>query len=174
MQAASSSQPPAGPEPKPGHWLSNEDFAAIVRLTPLISIDLLLRTPDGQVLVGRRKNEPAKNLFFVPGGRISKNERLAAAFQRIARDELGLELGLEQARFKGAYEHLYDSNRFEQPGYGTHYVVLAYEVALDHRPKTLPLDQHDEYAWLAEPDLLTSPEVHENTKAYFRGLNSRD
>ncbi len=140
----------------------------MIRLTPLISIDLIARLTDGRALVGRRIHEPAKGIFFVPGGRISKNETIAAAFQRIARDELGIQVRLEQARFLGAFEHFYSTNRFEQGHYGTHYVVLAYELHLAERPAHLPMEQHGEYAWLTPAEILAHEDVHENTKAYFR------
>src|SRR5271169_5446163 len=155
-------------EPKPGQWLAAQDFAAVVRLTPLVSMDLLVRAPDGRVLVGRRVNEPAKNCFFLVGGRITKNESRAAAFRRLAREELGAELNIEQARFLGVYDHFYPTNRFEREGFGTHYVVLGYELKMFVEPAALPKEQHGEYVWMTEADLLKSPAVHENTKAYFR------
>jgi len=154
-------------EPKPGEWLKPAEFANIVRLTPLVAIDVIVRSPDGRVLVGRRTNEPAKGMLFVPGSRISKNETRKAAFRRITHEELGLELKIETARFVGVYEHIYETNRFERPGFGTHYVTLAYEVALALDLANLPTDQHGEYLWLTTSELLHSTEVHANTKAYF-------
>jgi hypothetical protein len=50
--------------------LSDEDFAHIVGLVPLVSIDLIIRDANGNVLVALRTNEPAKGVYFVPGGRI--------------------------------------------------------------------------------------------------------
>lgn len=157
------------PEPEPGQWLEPADFANVVRLTPLVSIDIAVRSPDRRVLVGRRKYEPARNTFFLVGGRITKNESRAAAFRRLTREELGIEKGLEAARFLGVYDHFYPANRFEHPGFGTHYVVLGYELVLPAIPATLPAEQHGEYVWMTEAELLAHPAVHENTKAYFRG-----
>lgn len=159
---------PPKPEPKPGEWISAQDFASVIRLTPLVAIDLIGHGPDGRVLVGRRVNEPAKGMFFVPGSRISKNETRAAAFLRVTREELGVEVPLAQARLVGVYDHLYVTNRFEEAGYGTHYVVLAHELRLELTLAKLPTDQHGEYLWLTPGELLASPAVHENTKAYFR------
>jgi colanic acid biosynthesis protein WcaH len=155
-------------EPKPGEWLKPEDFDNVVRLTPLVAIDLIIRAADGRVLVGRRVNEPARSTFFVPGSRISKNERLAAAFKRICREELGIERDIAEARFVGVYEHLYQTNRSGKPGFGTHYVTLAYELQLDGPLGPLPDDQHGEFAWKTPSEILASPEVHENTQAYFK------
>ena len=72
--------------------LDRESFLEVVRLTPLISIDLVVRDPRGCLLLGLRNNRPAKDCWFVPGGRICKDERLDEAFRRIAHEELGLAL----------------------------------------------------------------------------------
>jgi colanic acid biosynthesis protein WcaH len=156
-------------EPKPGQWIKPEEFAEVIRLTPLVAIDLVVSSPEGKILVGRRTNEPARDVFFVPGSRIGKNETKAAAFTRITREELGIPLTLDQAKFLGVYEHLYPTNRFGIPGIGTHYITLAYGFSLAIDAASLPRDQHGEYAWLSPSELLASPSVHENTKAYCRG-----
>jgi colanic acid biosynthesis protein WcaH len=155
------------PEPKPGAWLEPEDFDNAVRLTPLVAIDLLVRSPEGRILVGRRTNEPAKGSLFTPGGRITKNETLAAAFRRISLAELGVEERLEDAHFFGVFEHFYPTNNHQVAGFGTHYVVLAFELRTSPEDLRLPKDQHGEFTWLSEPDLLHHPEVHPNVKAYF-------
>jgi colanic acid biosynthesis protein WcaH len=156
-------------EPKPGEWLEIKDFEQIVRLTPLVSIDLIVRSPDGRVLVGRRKNAPAKDVYFVPGGRITKNETLAEAFKRLTQVELGREERIENARFRGVYEHIYPDNRMGKDGFGTHYVVLAYEFTVSLGGTALPTDQHGDYEWMTLERLVSSNEVHKNTKAYFVG-----
>jgi colanic acid biosynthesis protein WcaH len=154
--------------------MAPEEYEAVVRLTPLVAMDLIVRSPDGKVLVGRRTNEPAKGTFFVPGSRISKNETRAAAFKRITREELGRELSIEGAAFRGVFEHLYPANRFEKPGFGTHYIVLAYEMTLDLDLRSLPQEQHGEYRWLSPEALLADAEVHPNTKAYFSSSAEHD
>jgi colanic acid biosynthesis protein WcaH len=154
-------------EPAPGARLDPQDFEHIIRLTPLVSIDMLVRSPDGRILVGRRRNEPAKGCLFNVGGRVTKNETLAAAFRRISLAELGVEKRIEDARFRGVFEHFYATNNPERPGFGTHYVVLAYELIAPLRAGLLPDDQHGEFAWLTKAELLQLPEVHSYTKAYF-------
>ena len=148
--------------------MPREDFTHVVRLTPLVSIDLILRDPEGAVLVGLRNNEPAKGVWFVPGGRIGKDERLVEAFARLLDLETGLSIPFAEARLLGAYEHFYDTNRYCEPGYGTHYVVLGYELQLETRPAIKLDDQHSAIKWMAVPALLAAPDVHDNTKAYLR------
>src|SRR5438067_12361231 len=93
-------------------FLNKDEFALVVRNAPLLSIDLIIRNPDQCVLVGLRTNEPAKGKWFVPGGVVRKYEPLADAFARIVEDETGLEVSIDDAKFLGVYEHLYDSNVF--------------------------------------------------------------
>ena len=108
--------------------LSRTDFKTVVQLAPLVSIDLIIRDPEGKVLLGRRNNEPAKGYHFVPGGRILKNERIQDAFARILKTEVNYEASLAATRFLGVFEHFYNSNFANEPGFGTHYVTLAYEI----------------------------------------------
>src|ERR1700675_4744247 len=109
--------------------IDDKSFAVVAKSAPLISIDLILRGPDGTVFVGLRNNEPAKGVYFVPGGVVRKNEALDNAFQRILTAETGLAAIRSNARLVGVYEHFYSTNRFGDPTYGTHYVVLGYELA---------------------------------------------
>jgi len=141
-------------------------FKTIVSCTPLVSIDLIVRDPEQRVLLGWRRNRPAQHCWFVPGGRINKDETIAEAFRRITRDELGLGVSRENARFLGVYEHLYP-DCFDGEDVSTHYVVLAHELTLA-LPGDLPPEQHERYCWLSPSELLSSHHVHENTKAYFR------
>ena len=57
----------------------------IIDATPLISIDLIILNSNDEILLGKRNNRPAKGYWFVPGGRIRKNETLKQALSRIAK-----------------------------------------------------------------------------------------
>ena len=65
-------------------------------------IDLIIRDPDRCVLVWLRTNEPAKGKWFVPGGVVIKYERLADAFARIVKAEIGLQALIGDAKFIGS------------------------------------------------------------------------
>ena len=149
--------------------LTQIDFLDVVRLTPLVSIDLIVSDADGRILIGRRRNRPARDTWFVPGGRIHKDETLDAAFARIAEAELGIaNLARSAARFDGVFEHHYSDNFAGEPDVSTHYVVLAYALAVASTATIGQPDQHSQYLWLAPADLLARADVHENTKVYFR------
>ena len=101
--------------------LSRTDFKIVVQLAPLVSIDLIIRDPEGKVLLGRRNNEPAKGHYFVPGGRILKDERIRDAFARILKTEVDVEASFANAKFLGAYEHFYETNFVNEPGYSLYH-----------------------------------------------------
>lgn len=156
------------PSAAPPSLLSHDELRQVVRLAPLVAIDLIIRNAQNEVLLGLRNNEPAKAWYFVPGGMILKNEPLHDAFGRILKRETDLVSTLDGARLLGVFEHFYPNNRFGDAGYGTHYVVLGYALTVADGAPIRADDQHSELRWWDEAALLASPNVHHNTKAYFR------
>ena len=148
-------------------FVNKDEFVLVVRNAPLVAIDLIIRDPDWCVLVGLRTNEPAKGKWFVPGGVVRKYERLMDAFARIVKAEIGLDASIGDAKFLGVYEHLYANNAFGEEGFGTHYVVLAHELSLDYRPGIVSDRQHSGFQWMTPAELISSADVHQNTRAYF-------
>jgi colanic acid biosynthesis protein WcaH len=146
--------------------LPDDDFARIIKAVPLVSIDLVLRDAQQRVLLGRRRNRPAQDWWFVPGGRIRKNEPIQAAFRRIAQAELGIVI--TSARLLGVFDHMYPDNYFGIEGLGTHYVVIACEARFDAGLQLRIDEQHAELRWWPVEELLSSAQVHDNTKRYFR------
>ncbi|EFB2838367.1 MULTISPECIES: GDP-mannose mannosyl hydrolase [Escherichia] len=146
--------------------LEFELFKTIVEHTPLISIDLIIRNDKGEVLLGQRLNRPAKNYWFVPGGRIFKDESFEIAFKRITFEELGYQITLDQANFLGVYEHFYNDN-VSGTDFSTHYIVHGYETQFNPQQIRLPTAQHNSYKWFDVEALLHSTIVHQYTKNYF-------
>ena len=146
--------------------LEYELFKTIVKHTPLISIDLIIRNDKGEALLGQRLNRPAKNYWFVPGGRIFKDESFEDAFKRITYEELGVQTSLGEAIFLGVYEHFYNDN-FSELDFSTHYVVHGYEIQINPQQLRLPTIQHNSYKWFDVEALLHSTIVHQYTKNYF-------
>ena len=147
-------------------WTEPEILKCIIKNTPLIAIDFLIKNKEGKFLLGLRKNRPAKGYYFVPGGRIFKNETIENAFKGISKNEIGIELDIENAKFLGVYEHIYKDNYFGNE-YGTHYIVLAFLVDIDS-DLPLPDEQHSDYIWLTPEEILKHEKVHEYTKNYFK------
>lgn len=148
--------------------LDPESFARVVEDAPLVSIDLVIRDSSERILIGLRGNEPARGWWFVPGGRIRKNESVADAFVRISMAELGLTRSLNDARFLGYFENFYATNPSGTKGSGTHYVVLAFEIRVEETNLTLPDEQHGQWRWQDFRALLEDERVHHYTKDLAR------
>jgi len=144
--------------------LNDAIFKKVIESAPLVSIDILLGKDD-KVLLGKRINRPARGYFFSIGGRINKNESIDSAVNRIAKNELNIELK-SKPEFIGVFEHFYNDSIYESVS--THYVNLAYKYEIE-QVSDLPTEQHSEYRWFSICDLLESEQVHQYVKNYFRG-----
>jgi len=151
---------------------SRAGFLHVVANAPLVSIDLVVVDRDRRMLMGWRVNEPARESWFVPGGRIWRGETLDVAFARIASAELGPgRWDIGDARLLGLYTHIYPTNFSAVPGIGTHYVVAAHLIQVDERPLP-PDDQHSDFVWLAVGERPPHGEIHPNTAVYFEELDT--
>ena len=152
-------------------FLSKETFSTVIENTPLVSIDLVVINEQGQALLGERLNRPAQHFWFVPGGRIQKDESLADAFKRLTQEELGEQFTLDDAELLGPYDHFYEDNVFGD-AFRTHYVAIAYILKLTQPLDKLPMDiQHGAYQWFDIGALLQSERVHKHSKWYFEALS---
>ncbi|WP_143870059.1 GDP-mannose mannosyl hydrolase [Catenovulum sediminis] len=146
-------------------FLAKATFKTLVASAPLISIDIIVENDKQEILLGKRLNKPAQGYWFVPGGRVYKNESLESAFQRIAESELGSPLAIAKADFMNVYQHFYKDS-FVDEHVSTHYVVLAYKVKSNLESLVLN-SQHESYKWFSVEEALNSDLVHNYTKDYL-------
>tara|TARA_Y100000588_G_scaffold269635_1_gene285050 strand:+ start:91 stop:561 length:471 start_codon:yes stop_codon:yes gene_type:complete len=150
-------------------YIEDNLFAKVIKATPLVSLDLVIVSSKG-MLVGLRKNSPAKNYWFVPGGRIRKNESIDSAFQRITKEELGIKILKEKAAFLDYYEHFYEESFFSSD-ITTHYVVLAFLIEIeDIKIGNLPKTQHSKYTWFSGNLGQNEYSIHKYSMNYFNKL----
>jgi colanic acid biosynthesis protein WcaH len=148
--------------------LSSSDFKSLIQNAPLFSIDLVLIDDQHQILLGLRKNPPAKGSWFVPGGRVYKNETLAQAFARISKSELGQEFKINEAVLLGLYDHFYADSAYGKD-LSTHYINASYLLRIRGKLR-LPNDQHSDYRWLHCDALDADVEVHPNSRLFLQSL----
>ncbi|MDR9500038.1 MAG: GDP-mannose mannosyl hydrolase [Hydrogenovibrio sp.] len=152
--------------------LNEHDFKNLVRNAPLFAIDLVVLNDSGEILLGQRKNAPAKGDWFVPGGRVHKNEPLADAFKRISQVELGQSFEFNQAWSLGLYDHFYDDSVFGKE-ISTHYVNAPYLIRQQNTQQLdLPTDQHQDYRWVSMEQMEQDNTVHKNSKVFLGALKN--
>lgn len=151
-------------------WLPDKIFKSVIQHTPLISIDLIVRNEQGEVLLGKRVNAPAKGYWFVPGGRVRKNETLDDAFVRLVREELGIESGVTRAdaKFLGVFEHFYDDCVYGNE-VTTHYIVLAYNIYTNSEISKLKINKQHKDILFKDVQLLSEVNgTHKYVSLYFK------
>ncbi|MFT2090326.1 GDP-mannose mannosyl hydrolase [Paraglaciecola sp. 2405UD69-4] len=152
-------------------FLSQKTFSTVIENAPLVSLDLVVENEAEQVLLGQRLNKPAKGSWFVPGGRVLKNESLSSAFKRLTFVELGEAFDIQNADLLGAYDHFYSDNVFGS-NFSTHYVAIGYKFRVNKILTKLPQGvQHGGYRWCDIDSLLQDESVHSYTKNYVSNLN---
>jgi len=147
--------------------LDDKTFKCIVKNTPLISIDFLIRK-DNKYLLGKRVNSPAKEYYFTIGGRVFKNETIEKARERIVKEEVNLEIKNIKLKFIGIFEHFYKESFFGKD-ISTHYINFAYLLNMSFEIENLPLKQHSKYKWFYKEEILNSDKVHKYVKDYYKG-----
>jgi len=123
--------------------IPEEEYTLIVEKTPLCCVDLII-VKDKKVLVVKRKNKPAQGVYWFPGGRVHKNEKLKDAVLRKARQEVGVDV--EIIKNIGAFETIFPDSNFSNKT-GTHSINSVFLVS----PKSdhLILDeQSEDFRWI--------------------------
>ena len=106
-----------------------------------------------EFLLVKRKNEPAKGEWWVPGGRVFKGEKIYEAAKRKVWEEVGLKvLSLKQLF---AEDTMFETSAF---GVSTHTVGIIYSARVKSRKAVLDRD-HSEYKWFSKIDGRWDPYV---------------
>ncbi len=149
-------------------FLPLPEFERAVGALPLVSVDWVLLNSAGQMLLGHRRNAPARHWWFTPGGRVRKNEPLASCLQRVAVSELGLQASdVQGAILMGVWDHFYENSAFSAK-VSTHYVNLPHVLRLPYALdiNALPSDQHSAWRWQDVQAAAVAEDVHPYVRVY--------
>lgn len=87
--------------------INQELYNQILENMPIICVDGVIINENNEVLFLKRKNEPEKNKWWFPGGRILKNELLSDAIIRKMKEEL--DVNVDILSYLGFTETIFDS-----------------------------------------------------------------
>ena len=108
---------------------------------PFITTDCVIFDGDARVLLIRRKNEPFKGDYALPGGFIDIGETTEAACRREVREEVGLELG------RLALVGVYSDPKRDPRG---HAVSVVYMTHFADAPEPNAGDDAEDAEWVAD------------------------
>ena len=149
--------------------ISLKEFQSVVKFAPLVSIDLCLVYKE-KILLGMRKNEPLKGVWFTPGGRILKNEPWRDCLRRVAKTELGYHFNDPGAfSLMGVWDHFYSNSAYDSDS-STHYVNLPHYLILKEKPSFRSDSQHQELKWFDLSHVVNGTFFHEHMQTYANWL----
>lgn len=71
-------------------WIPEKKYKEIIKLMPIPCVDLIVENSKGEILLLKRKNEPAKGQWWFPGGRVYLGETRVEAAIRKLKEECGV------------------------------------------------------------------------------------
>lgn len=125
--------------------IPNELYKQILENMPICCVDIVV-SHEGKVLLIHRKEEPAKDKWWVVGGRILKGEKLVDAVKRKVREETGLNVEIKKR--VGTYELIFERENSLDARKGTHAIAIVYLVKL-LEGQSIKLDETSlNYRWI--------------------------
>ncbi len=98
----------AEPAHPPG-WLPKAEYDAIYRRVPRLCVEVVIVSPPRGVVLALRDIPPNEGAWHIPGGTVLFGEPLVEAFKRVARSELGLDVGMGELLGYIEYPSHYDN-----------------------------------------------------------------
>jgi colanic acid biosynthesis protein WcaH len=120
------------------NYIPEKLYRKIQKVLPIACVDLLVKYDKG-VLLCKRKNNPAKDRFWLPGGRIFKGESLEHAVKRKLKEETGLKA--KSIKFVGNYTNYFKKGFY---GFPFHAVISVFLVEAENKPIKLD-NQHSDF-----------------------------
>lgn len=112
-------------------YIEQDEYEKIARQIPIICVDIVIRDRTGRYLIIKRENPPLKGQWWVPGGRIRKQETILYACMRVARAELDCQL--TGIRPIGFYEDIFtgEESPYDFPFHTMSFVFEAKKLSGD-------------------------------------------
>jgi 8-oxo-dGTP diphosphatase len=126
---------------------------------PLVGVGALIHDRAGRVLLVKRRFEPNKGTWTLPGGLLKTGETLVDGGRREIREELGVGIEIEQL-FQVSEEIVRDAGsrvRF-------HYVLVDFLATIAPGSGEITLDEESAACDWFEPDEIVGLDAGENTK----------
>jgi colanic acid biosynthesis protein WcaH len=135
-------------------FIPDDLYQQILESVPIACVDVAI-VSGGKVLLVRRRDNPAKGQWWIPGGRVYKGEKLVEAARRKAQEEVGI------ACHVGPIIHT-DETIFPDGPYGVaiHSINTCFFLYPESNAASIQLDTHHEDAkWVETIDPGLHPYV---------------
>ena len=130
-------------------------YQQILEYLPIFCIDLVLYH-QGKVLLTYRTQQPAKDQWWIQGGRVFKNETFSQAVQRLAKREIGIEV--EILNQIGTYEVFFEQGILPTKT-GIHDVAVCFLVKPKDKAEIKLDPTHQQWKWIDKIEAHWHPYV---------------
>ena len=145
---------------KNSQFIPDDLFTQIVASMPIVTTDLvLINENQNQILLFKRTNKPAKNVYFTPGGRLFKNEEFLIGIKRQGQQELGLDLDENRLSFGGVINEMWIDSEFADHSYNAISIFWRYLISETEIDRFSLDQQHSDFQWFDVDDDRLHPYV---------------
>ncbi|MBT4277263.1 NUDIX hydrolase [Candidatus Falkowbacteria bacterium] len=137
-------------------YLPFEEFKNIYSRVPRLTVEVIIKTKNGILLV-KRTIPPRKGLWHIPGGTVLMGEKIEDSVKRVAKNELNFEV--RSKKLLGIIEYNFsDENYFSFP------IGLAYEVDIiaEIKNSKTKIDEFKYFKKIPDNTIIEQKEFLEN------------
>lgn len=136
--------------------LPDEIYARALDRLVISCLDVAVLNPAGELFLGKRAWEPAKDLFWIVGGARDRGESFEETAARHCEHELGIVV--EPSRFQqlGSYSYAFAKRRQPPEDNGSHTDSVVFTIRLnDAEASTIrPNEEYSEVRWIRPSDVV--------------------
>ena len=133
-------------------------YKKIQEVLPICCVDVVIFNKNKEFLLLKRKNEPAKDQWWVPGGRIKKGEKTEKAVLRKVKEETGLNIKIK--KMLGVKETIFKKGFFGNSVHTLNIIFLA-----KAKSNKVKMDfQNSEYKWFSKTEKKLDPYIRQVIK----------
>jgi colanic acid biosynthesis protein WcaH len=118
-------------------------YNRILRVMPIPAVDLIVEDENRRILLARRANEPAKGMWWFPGGRVHFLETRVQAAKRKLQEECAL-MPVQMSEL-GTYDVIVE--RSDDPAVKVHGISTLYRVRVNSKDGFVLDAQNSEADW---------------------------
>ena len=134
-------------------------YRKIVDMMPICCVDALFKSGN-KLFLFKRAYEPAKNKWWIIGGRVLKGESLKDAMIRKVKEEIGVDVKI--LKMIGVYETIFPISRFDinNRKIGAHTISICFLVEPNKKNFKLRLnEEYNGYKTIARLDKSFHPYI---------------
>ncbi len=146
--------------------ISINEYNFIEKNVPIVTTDMLILKND-KILLCKRNNEPLKDVYYTPGGRVFKNENAGDAIKRKIKEELNIKIK-EVKKPYGFLEEFFNYSGKERHNIN---ILFYCELRDDAEINLLTNEEHSDIKWFNIKDKNIHSYIQMKIQKY---LNNKD